>query len=202
MKRSLSAVLVACTVMAWSSAADAAVILNFDDLATNSVVGTYMGVTFSTPTGDGEVRVFTAAQFAHTGLNSIGAHPGGGFDFNATVDVTFSGAVNNLMFWSSGDDRSTGGSALIDVFGSSGLLGTVNLVSDGGPFTDELQDLSAFLNVTRISIRNVTDPAGLVYDTFSFDAAQVPEPAALSILGLGFAAVAARRRGGRKQKIS
>jgi hypothetical protein len=59
---------------------------------------------------------------------------------------------------------------------------------------------SAFSNVTKIVVRDVTDLSGLGYDDFSFTAGvqQVPEPAALSIVGAGLLAGLALARRHRK----
>ena len=83
---------------------------------------------------------------------------------------------------------------LIDIFGLGGvLLDTVGLIADGDGqgLTEELQDLSAYSNVTGINIYNVTDAAGLVYDTFRYT---VPEPGMLALLGIGLAGIGLARR--------
>lgn len=172
--------------------------INFDDLASGTVVNNnYAGVTFSTNSGDSEVRVFSGCC-SQSDPNSIAPEPGAGFNFNADLLVSWSSAINNLTFYIGGDnDAGTVGQ--IDVFGTNGLLGTVNLVADGdgAGSTEELQDLSAFANVISIHIRNVTDFAGLVYDTFSFDTQQrTPEPSPLALAALAAIAMslAVRRR--------
>jgi PEP-CTERM motif len=162
-------------------------VINFDELANNTVVNNvYAGVTFGTTGGDGEVRVYNACC-AQSIPNSIASHAGSGFNFNGDLRVTFASAVNNLMFYTGGDNNTTGSVGLVDVFGTSGLLATVQLIGDGDGqgLTEELQNLSAYLNVTSIHIRNVTDAAGLVYDTFSFTrGGAVPEPSSLALLGI------------------
>jgi hypothetical protein len=67
-------------------------------------------------------------------------------------------------------------------------------------FTPLFVDLSAFNNLTRLRVYNITDTLGIGYDDFSFTvtpAAAVPEPgtAALlaAVLPLG-AAILRRRR--------
>ena len=180
-----------------STANASAVVINFDELATNTLVNNvYPGVTFGTNTGDGNVRVFSNCC-SQSDPNSIAPSPGGAgtFNFNGDLIVQFASAVNGLSFFSGGDND-VGTVALIDVFGLGGvLLGTQNLIADGDGLglTEELQNLGGFANVTMIHIRNVTDAAGLVYDTFTFSAS-VPEPGSLALVGLAFLALGLGRR--------
>ena len=107
--------------------------------------------------------------------------------------VDFEQAVNNLSFFSGGDDIN-GVQFSIRVF-IDGILGsTLDLSGDGALDTIDFHDLSTFSNITRIEIFNVVDPAGLVYDDFSFSIAEVPEPSALVLLGLGLIGIAVRRK--------
>ncbi len=162
-------------------------VINFDELANNAVVNNvYAGVTFGTTGGDGEVRTYNGCC-AQSIPNAIGSHAGGGFNFNGDLRVTFASAVNNLMFYTGGDDNTTGSVG----FGRrlrhewAARHGPAHRRRRRRGLTEELQNLSAFLNVTSIHIRNVTDAAGLVYDTFSFNrGAAVPEPSSLALLGI------------------
>lgn len=195
----LRGLLAAAAVAGLSAASSAgATVINFDELTAGTVVNSvYSGVTFSTNTGNGGVSVFSNCC-DHTAPNSIAPAPNGSFNFTGDLIVAFASTVNNLSFYIGGDDAA-GVVGFIDIFGTSGLLGTVGLVADGdgSGLTEELQNLSSFSNVASIHIRNVTDPAGLVYDTFSFDTATVPEPSSLALLGiaaLGFG-LSRRRQG-------
>ena len=184
----------ALCVFAFSSIAHAGLIeINFDELATNTVVNNvYAGVTFGTTHGNGDVSVFTACC-SESDPNSIATGSGGSFNFNGDLSLSFASAVNNLSFFIGGDNDA-GVVGLIDIFGLGGvLLDTVGLIADGDGqgLTEELQDLSAYSNVTGINIYNVTDAAGLVYDTFRYT---VPEPGMLALLGIGLAGIGLARR--------
>ena len=52
---------------------------------------------------------------------------------------------------------------------------TVNILGDRQTLTPNLVDLRAFHNVTRISIHDITDPAGLAWDDFAFDIGTDPD---------------------------
>ena len=151
--------------------------INFDDLASSTVVNNqYSGVTFSTDPGY-SVRIFSAIDLGNSLPNSIGTYTssGSGSGFKQNIYVDFAQPVNDLSFFLLGDNsvRIIG---KIDVYTTTGSPITVNLIGDGDVFTPGLVDLSSFTNITRISINNITDPFGLVYDDFQFNLAPVNLP--------------------------
>lgn len=179
------------------SALAAPVTINFDSLGSGvTVTNQFPEATFSSNAG---FRVVTSAQnIGNSPPNFIcTAAVGGSIDCTHDVFVDFTSAVNGLSFKAIGDDA-VGTVAVVDVFDIGGLLGTVNVVADSVFFTPTLVDLAAFSNVTRIAIRNVTDPGGLGWDDFSFNSGSgtVPEPASLALVGLALAigGLAGRRR--------
>ena len=89
---------------------------------------------------------------------------------NCTADtyVDFTTPVSNLTFMQGGDNA-TGVIAQVRVFAGGVLAGTVPIMGDGIFASPCLVDLTAFDNVTRIEIFNITDPGGLAWDDFSFD---------------------------------
>ena len=74
------------------------------------------------------------------------------------------------MFFAVGDDD-VGTVAMVDVFENDAFSATVKIIGDGNGFTPIEVDLSAFNDVTRIEIHDVTDTAGLGYDDFTFTTA-------------------------------
>lgn len=170
--------------------------IDFEAFSNGDIIGTVGNATFSAA-GGAEIYDF-GGDFAESGVNTVG--PSGG-DFNGDLFVDFAMAVSDLSFFSGGDNDS-GTVASINVFVSGLFDSTIGLLGDGNLGTTEFQDLSAFSNVTRIEIVNVTDAFGLVYDDFTFTyddtpAGVVPLPAAgWFLLGgiAGLGALSLRKR--------
>jgi hypothetical protein len=108
-------------------------------------------------------------------------------DCQASIDVVFTTPVNNLSFftlgWQSGD------SVLASVYDSANaLLGTF-LITSNTPVNFNL------LGIARLALIDSSTSAGIAYDGFQFeDAAAVPEPGTIALLGLGLAGLAVVRR--------
>ena len=168
--------------------------INFDDLADNVLVtNQYADATFSS-TGGNVIR--TSAQNLGSSLPNFicTGFAGGGINCVGEVVVAFTAPVSGLSFVVVGDDD-VGVNALVDVFDGNGLLATANIIGDGDTGTTYTVDLSAYSGVSGITIRNVTDDAGLGFDDFTFAATTAtPEPASALLLGGGLLALALRRR--------
>lgn len=168
-----------------------AVTINFDNLVASTVVtNQYADATFSAASGP-LVVLGSAASFGTSVPNFI-CSAACATDFS----VAFTAPVNNLTFLALGDGAA-GTTGLIDVFDSNGLIATVNLVTDGVSTVPDLMNLSAFSNVTAITIRSITDPAGLGFDDFNFNVGattSTPEPASAALLVGGLLALGLRRR--------
>jgi hypothetical protein len=145
--------------------------IHFDGLADGDVVtNQFPEATFSASSFADVIVLDDAASFGTSTPNFICAGwQGEGVDCTLEVIVDFTSPVQNLSFMALGDNAS-GTTAQVDVFEGQSLSGTVDIVTDGVQSNPHLVDLSSFSNISRIRIYNVTDPAGLGYDDFSFAA--------------------------------
>jgi hypothetical protein len=104
--------------------------------------------------------------------------------------VDFTTPVDNLTFLQLAAENNTH-NADVDVFVNYSYAATVPMVGSGNVYVPTLIDLTAYSNVTRIEIKNITDPGGLGWDDFTFDV--VPEPSPALGLGVGLACLAIGR---------
>ena len=107
--------------------------------------------------------------------------------------MDFTESVSGLSF-SINIDNDVGVIGVAEAFSGAISLGTQNIIGDGIISTVENVDLSAFSNVTRVQVTNITDNGGFGYNNIQFTTGAVPEPSALALLGLSAFGIAARRR--------
>lgn len=188
-------VLIGAAVWLFAANPANALLIDFEEFNDGDLISLVGNATFSSG-NNVEVYAF-GGSFAQSGVNTIAPDAGGG-SFTGDLFVDFTAAVDNLSFWSGGDDI-IGLQATINVFVDGLFASAVGLVGDGSASTTDFHDLSAFSGVTRIEIVNVIDPAGLVYDDFGFDVTAVPEPSILGLFALGLIAVGVTTR---RRKLS
>jgi hypothetical protein len=85
----------------------------------------------------------------------------------------------------------------MDVFTNGVFADTFILAGNSENLDPRVVDLSAFIDITKIRIYNISDSAGIGWDTFSFESdgtTAVPEPATLLLVGAGLVGAVRRRR--------
>lgn len=188
-------------LMATASAAVAGgtqtVTVNFDDqqggfppVVTDGLFSPY--ATFST-TQDSVLLIFNNSSFVGgTDPNNLSAATSpAGPSFDSDIYIDFNLAVQNLSF-NILADNDVGLIALLNVHHGGGLE-VVEVIGNGN-FNDAVAlDLSAYADVTRVELVNVTDEFGLSIDDLVFDY-PVPAPATAALLALAGAANTRRRR--------
>lgn len=132
------------------------------------VTNQYPTATFSSTTGHVNY-VTTQPQYNGSKPNFLCSGPlGGAIDCLEETIIDFTNPVSGLTFNGLGINNNNGTVADIDVFDARGLLATVPVMAHGGLNNPELQDLSAYSNISRIRIYNITDPGGIGWDDFIF----------------------------------
>jgi hypothetical protein len=172
--------------------------INFDSLANEDVVTSQYGslATFSSASGEEIVAYDYSSVYGGSVPNFIcTASLKSGEDCAQSVFVDFTNPVDALYFNALGVDD-TGTVAQVNVFESDVFDTTVDVTGVASPFTPLSVDLSAFTDVTRIEIVDVTDVGGVGYDDFRFNAAtsQTPEPSAFALAFAGIAGLVLRAR--------
>jgi len=147
---------------------EAQTIINFDNLGNNvEVTNQYPEATFSSTGG---YTNWTTAQNLGSSLpNFICTGPtGGGINCAQPTYIDFTNPVYNLTFLGVGiNDTET--VAQVRVFVNGSPSSTVDVIGQGNPNVPVTVNLSAFQNVTRIEIINITDSGGIGWDDFTFD---------------------------------
>ncbi len=186
-------------LFAASLAFGAPVLIHFDEqpqLGLTGVVITnqYPGVSFSS-SGGSVNYVTTQAVYNSTPPNFICTGPAGSqITCTAETILDFAIPVSNLRFDALGINDS-GVVAQVDVFVSGVLDSTLDIVGNAEIYNPLLVDLTSYSDVTRIRMHSITDSAGIGWDTFRYEQAQIPEPSTALLMMIGLAlTVAVRRR--------
>jgi hypothetical protein len=193
-------ILLSCAALAALSAtASAATIIrgfeNFTEGAYSSISYDEFTVTPTSPGGD--LRVYQDVQIAVEGTQFLCATKSTG-PSAADGNVDFEAAPNYALngFSVNGIESSNGTIvAAVNLFAAGGAsLGSFNILAPGAgttPVTYAFADYTP-TSVAKFQITNNTDVGGFAIDRIVVSA--VPEPSALSLLGLGALGLLARRR--------
>jgi hypothetical protein len=146
---------------------DSQTLIDFSNLADGTVVtDQYPGVTFSSTPGNVN---YVSDQSGYNTPSFICTGPtGGSIDCTADTIMDFATPVSGLTFDAVGVNDTGVQVAEVEVYGSDGLIATVPIIGDGGGYTAQLVDLSAYSGITSIDITDITDPAGIGWTNFSY----------------------------------
>ena len=155
-------------VLLFSSQVEAQTVINFDNLsADTAVTNQYPEATFSSTFGNTNWAV--ADNFGSSLPNIIGTGPTvSNISADEPTYIDFTNPVHNLTFVGVAIDD-VGKVAEVRVFVNGNLNSTVDIIGQGNVNVPVTVDLSAFQNVTRIEIVNITDGEGMGWDDFSFN---------------------------------
>ena len=167
--------------------------INFDDQPIDGTTGVvitnqYTGVLFSSTPGFVNY-VTTQPAYNSTPPNFLCTGPAGG-SINCTAEtiLTFATPISNLTFDGMGIND-TGLVAKIDIYTGGIFNATQDVIGHAAALNPELQDLTAYNDITEIRIYDITDGGGIGWDTFKYDQGQgpsaVPEPTTMLLLGSG-----------------
>ena len=146
------------------------VLINFDELSDDIDVATvYPEVTFSSEEEGTALYAWDYASYSRSEpFTAYTARSGGGAGISTDLTFDFTDPVRALEFYSLGD-QTNGKLGWVEVTMEDGSTAAVDLFGDGNAKTAELCDLSAYDNVTRIELRDITDSNTVNLDDISFE---------------------------------
>ena len=190
---SLIAPSVALSAFVASSASAAVIIRGFEEFSNGTPWSQqYSEFNITTDTPNALLQVAEVGPYASDGTKAL------------LASVPQQGAVGNAIFAANGSNRFLGfsvngmenaGESVADVFlynSSQTLIAQLAIIAPSTGTTAVAMDFTAYSDVARFEIRNVTDIAGFAIDRIVIDTVGVPAPGAIALLGL--AGLAGRRR--------
>lgn len=190
--RCASAVLTASITMLAGSASADIVLRGFEEIENGTLWGQqYSEFDISTDTPGALLFVMDGGKVAIEGNRVLVA---GGKLIGATANTIFTANGANRFRGFSVNGLSSLGMSVADLYlydSTSTLITQLSIVApvEFGPMAI---DFSAYSDVARFEVRNVTDSFGIVYDSILIDTNPVPAPGAIALLAV--AGLAGRRR--------
>jgi hypothetical protein len=184
---------IAAFIISVSGFANAGLIeIDFDDLSSGTVVGdNYLGQGVSFV--DASITsVALTGMSAPNGINRLGSYT---FDQNNPITAIFSTLISSVSL--TGYDIGSAGFIMkaYDMQVGGNLLQTASFVGpDIGVGTNHTLSLN-IEGIRRIEFSQILVGGGdgVVFDNFSFNTAEVPEPSTFAIFALGMIGLASRR---------
>ncbi len=110
------------------------------------------------------------------------------------MEVTPGSSIAGFKF---GVDNYSGKIATIDLYRSSSLITTLDMIGNGNLFSPQTVDLSIYSNITKVVVRDQTDAYGVGFFDIAVNSGSpsaVPEPSTYALFSLGLGGLAFLKR--------